>query len=113
MSRIPISCGIDLGCTNVKAVAATADGRVVGRRTRPTPRRGKHHSVDADHLFGAIEDMMVEMVGEEWTIASAGVGEGGVLVGADGRAATEALAWFDPRRAEVFRSPPPQVSASA
>jgi predicted NBD/HSP70 family sugar kinase len=35
--RTHVSCGVDIGSTNIKVVAVRADGTVVARHSRPTP----------------------------------------------------------------------------
>jgi sugar (pentulose or hexulose) kinase len=40
VKRDRVSCGVDLGSTNIKAVAVSNDGTVVARHSRPTPRPG-------------------------------------------------------------------------
>lgn len=46
---------------------------------------------------------------EVHAISAAGVGEDGILVDARLRPLTKALAWFDPRRQQIFRSLRPQL----
>jgi sugar (pentulose or hexulose) kinase len=103
----PVVCGVDVGSTNVKVVAVAADGRVVARANRETPRHATEMSIDALELVGLVEDMLVEVAAQGvlvHAIASAGVGEDGVLLGADAEPLDRALAWFDPRRPRVFAS---------
>jgi sugar (pentulose or hexulose) kinase len=117
VSRIKVTCGVDLGSTNIKVVAVTPDGTVVARRSRPTPRRQPGDpSIDAEHMLGVIEEMLVEVAEEQWVVAgvcAAGVGEDGVPAAPDGRALSRALAWFDPRRPAVFEQLPREVRAAA
>lgn len=116
MSRTQVSCGVDLGSSNIKVVAVLPDGTVVARRSRPTPRRDNHPTIDAEQLLGVVEDMLIDLVGEDWVIAAvcvAGVGEDGVPVAADGHAIKEALAWFDPRRTDAYDQLPAAVRMAA
>jgi sugar (pentulose or hexulose) kinase len=116
VSRTQVSCGVDLGSSNIKVVAVLTDGTVVARRSRPSPRRDNHPTIDAEQLLGVVEDMLIDLVGENWVIAAvcvAGVGEDGVPVAADGRAISEALAWFDPRRADAYDQLPAAVRMAA
>jgi sugar (pentulose or hexulose) kinase len=90
--RTHVSCGVDLGSTNIKVVAVRADGTVVARYSRPTPRLSNHLSVDAEEMLTLVEEMLLEAAGRDWSIASvcvAGVGEDGVLVDATGHAVVE------------------------
>jgi len=112
IARMPIACGVDIGSTNAKVVAIDADGTVVGRAGQPTPRDKGALSIDAYALFSAIEEMVVEVCGESLevhAICAAGVGEDGFLVDGGLRPLTKALAWFDPRRQEIFRALRPQL----
>ena len=110
--RIPVVCGVDVGTTNTKVVALDADGVVVARASRPTPRDAEGLWIDARALFGAIEEMVVQACGPRYevhAICAAGVGEDGVLVDAELRPLTTALAWFDPRRQSIFRELRPEL----
>jgi sugar (pentulose or hexulose) kinase len=102
----PVSCGVDVGSTNTKVVLLDADGAVVARSSRPTPRASEDLSIEADALVDAVEDMILEACGATFavaTVAVAGVGEDGVLVDARLHPLSRALAWFDPRRDRVHR----------
>ncbi|MGW3650717.1 FGGY-family carbohydrate kinase [Streptomyces sp. NPDC000878] len=97
--------GIDIGSTNVKVVALDSDGHVVTRVRRTTPRSVDDPSIDAARLFECLEEMAVEACGERYAIAAlcaAGIGEDGVLADASLTPLTSALAWFDPRRTDLF-----------
>nr|WP_246383694.1 FGGY family carbohydrate kinase [Microbacterium proteolyticum] len=103
---MPVAVGVDVGSTNTKVVALTAEGAVVARASRPTRRAGADLAVDAAALVAAIEDMVVEVCGDSRVIHAlcvAGIGEDGVLVDDELRPLTRALAWFDPRRRDEFR----------
>ncbi|MEV7090478.1 FGGY family carbohydrate kinase [Streptomyces sp. NPDC093085] len=103
--RVDAVLGIDIGSTNVKVVALDARGHVVARVRRATPRPADDPSIDAARLFGIIEEMAVAACGERYAVAgacAAGVGEDGILTDAALTPLTPALAWFDPRRTELF-----------
>ncbi|WP_061782451.1 FGGY family carbohydrate kinase [Microbacterium hominis] len=105
-SRVPVAVGIDIGSTNTKVVALTAEGGVVARASRPTRRLADDLSVDAAALVAAVEDMVVEVCGggrEAHALCVAGIGEDGILVDDDLAPLMPAMAWFDPRRQETFR----------
>ncbi|MFJ8931532.1 L-fuculokinase [Streptomyces sp. NPDC102364] len=104
--------GVDIGSTNTKVVALDRDGHVVARVRRRTPRNADDPSVDADQLFDAVEDMVLEVCGDQLAVqavCAAGIGEDGVLTGAGLHPLTRALAWFDPRRQGIFHTLSPQL----
>lgn len=106
-ARVPVACGVDIGSTNSKVVALDANGSVVSRSSRPTPRDAEDLSIDARRLFNAVEELVLEVCGHRYivhTISTAGVGEDGVLVDGNLQPLTKALAWFDPRRQGIFRA---------
>lgn len=106
-SRRAVACGVDVGTTNAKVVLIGEDGTVLARAGRPTPRDAEGLWVDADALFAAIEQMVLEACGDAYeihAICAAGVGEDGVLVDSGSRPLTKALPWFDPRRQGIFRT---------
>lgn len=105
-ARIPVAVGIDVGSTNTKVVAIAEGGAVVARASRPTRRAGADLAIDARALVVAIEDMVLEVCAggrQAHALCVAGIGEDGVLVDAARTPLVPALAWFDPRRQEVFR----------
>lgn len=111
--RADVVLGADVGSTNVKIVALGADGHIVARARRPTPRRRHDPSIDADELLELLEDLIVETCGDTLAvqaICAAGVGEDGVLVDAAGRPTAPALAWFDPRRQHLFQELAPDLA---
>lgn len=104
-SRQPVACGVDIGSTNTKVVALAADGSIVARASRPTPRDQQQLSIDVTTLLMAIEDMIVETCATDYevqAICTAGVGEDGVLLDDSLEVLTPPLAWFDPRRRGIF-----------
>ncbi|GAA4385018.1 FGGY-family carbohydrate kinase [Tsukamurella soli] len=111
--RAPVVCGVDIGSTNTKVVAVDPAGLVVARARRATPRQAAHPTVDARRLFDAIEDMIVEVCADVYAVHAvcvAGVGEDGMLVDEELAPLTPALAWFDPRRADVFAELAPRLA---
>ena len=113
--RTEVVCGIDIGSTNLKVVALDRRGRVLTRARQITPRNPSDLSIDAQGILNAIEDMIIEVCGSEYivtAVASAGVGEDGVLVDSDRKPLGRALAWFDPRRTRLFEALEPRLPAS-
>lgn len=112
-ARVGVVLGVDIGSTNTKVAALDTAGRVVARARRATPRRNVAPCVDAAELFDLIEDMVLEVCGDQLAvraICAAGVGEDGVLVDDALRPLTPALAWFDPRRTALFEELRPQLA---
>lgn len=111
--RSSVVCGVDIGSTNTKVVGVDPRGVVVGRQIRTTVRDGL--AVDAAALLTVIEDMIVELCADEFSVRAvcvAGVGEDGVLVDDALTPLTQALAWFDPRRAPIYDGLAPHLAAS-
>jgi xylulokinase len=100
-----LSCGVDIGSTNVKVTLVDECGRTVWTKAVPTPRLPDDGGVatDALGLVAMIEEMIVtgwRMHGRSLplrAIAAAGVGEDGVGVRADLAPTGLALPWFDER----------------
>ncbi|WP_454697207.1 FGGY-family carbohydrate kinase [Arthrobacter humicola] len=110
-----VVCGIDIGSTNLKVVALDRNGRVVARARQTTPRNPSDLSIDAQSILDAIEDMIIDACGSDYivaAVASAGVGEDGVLVDSNRKPLGRALAWFDPRRTRLFDALEPRLTAS-
>ena len=103
-----LTCGIDIGSTNVKVVFVDESGRSVHAATLPTPRvsDGIGPTTDATALVSMLEAIIIK----GWriagagvpliAIAAAGVGEDGIGVAADLRPTGLALPWFDTRASE-------------
>lgn len=105
--REPVACGVDIGTTNVKVVAIAREGSVVARAGRPTPRDWRGLTTDGSVLFDLVETLIMQACADSYeahALCVAGVGEDGLLLDADLRPLTPALAWFDPRRQEVLRA---------
>jgi len=102
-----LSCGVDIGSTNVKVTLVDERGHAVWVQAVPTPRLSDDGGVatDAVRLVAMIEEMIVtgwRMHGRSRplsAIAAAGVGEDGIGVRADLTPTGLALPWFDQRAA--------------
>ncbi len=102
-----LSCGVDIGSTNVKVTLVDEGGQAVWTKAVPTPRLPDHGGVATDAL--ALVAMIEEMIVTGWrlhgrslplqAIAAAGVGEDGIGVRADLTPTGLALPWFDQRAA--------------
>ncbi|WP_336946858.1 FGGY family carbohydrate kinase [Asaia sp. HN010] len=100
-----VAAGLDIGSTNMKALAITRDGRIIGRTSLPTPRREHDLMIDAHQLLDQAEILLRDLCGARYRIAAisiAGIGEDGMLVARDLVPLTPAMAWFDPRRQDLF-----------
>ena len=106
--REPVACGVDIGSTNVKVVALDRDGAVLARASRPTPRDAQGLSIGrigaVRRRRGADRRGLRGASYEAHALCTVGVGEDGLLLDADLRPLTTALAWFDPRRQGIFRA---------
>jgi xylulokinase len=102
-----LSCGVDIGSTNVKVTLVDECGRAVWTKAVPTPRVPDDGGVATDAL--GLVAMIEEMIVTGWrlhgrslplqAIAAAGVGEDGVGIRADLTPTGLALPWFDERAA--------------
>ncbi len=113
--RSPVVCGVDIGSTNTKVIALDPRGVVVARARRTTPRGATNLSIDAVELLTAIEDMILEVCADTYQVHAAcvaGVGEDGILVDDLLAPLVPALAWFDPRRAEIHADLATRIPAS-
>lgn len=105
--RQPVTCGVDIGSTNIKVVLLDAEGVVVARERRLTPRDREGLSIDVETLVACLDEMILAACGQDHVVcavSAAGIGEDGVLVDESMRALTDALSWFDPRRQGVFNA---------
>ena len=99
--------GLDLGTTGVKAVAFDDDRRAVASATTPTPTRALASGgaeYDGDELWRAACHVLTQVTSELATlrhravgIATASMGESGVLLDGGGRPLAPIIAWFDKR----------------
>jgi xylulokinase len=102
-----LSCGVDIGSTNVKVTFVDERGHAVWTKAVPSPRVPDDAGVATDPL--ALVAMIEEMIVTGWrllgkslplqAIAAAGVGEDGVGVQTDLTPTGLALSWFDDRAA--------------
>ena len=109
----PVLLGVDVGTQSIRALAFAATGEHLATASRPTPSRpwGEGGAdYDPDELFATVETCLCEIVNAlpqgapVVGLAVASVGETAVLVGADGRAAAPALAWFDRRTEQAAQA---------
>ncbi|MCC6446520.1 MAG: hypothetical protein IT210_24085 [Armatimonadetes bacterium] len=98
--------GIDLGTTNIKAIAATPEGEIVASAVSPTPIEhprpgwGQHDAGQIIETFHAVlRDLTARLPrpGEIAAVATASMGEAGFPFDASGRIIGPAIAWFDAR----------------
>ena len=114
--------GLDLGSTGVKMLVADEQGAEVLIRQLPTPWAagpGGTTTMTAADLVGTLRELVAlvdsdlrELRGPEVRIgalAVSGMGESGVVLGADGEPVAPAIAWFDPRGAEQVDALPPTI----
>ncbi len=101
--------GLDLGTTSIKAVAFDADDVELARASAPTPTRRVPTGAEyeADELWDAacgvlrsVTDSLRQSGHDVGAIATASMGESGVLVDGEGRPMLPVIAWFD-RRTEA------------
>lgn len=114
--------GLDLGSTGVKILVADGSGAEVLIRQLPTPwtsGEGGTTTMDAADLVATVRDLIAlvardlqELRGPDariGAIAVSGMGESGVVLGADGSPVAPAIAWFDPRGAEQVEALPARI----
>ncbi|MHB1294287.1 MAG: FGGY-family carbohydrate kinase [Anaerolineae bacterium] len=98
--------GVDLGTTNIKAVAYTVDGRPVAQASSPTPTTiegVRQASQNPSELYGAcaqaIRQVTAQLSPADTIIglAMASVGEAGVPLDAHGQPVYPIIAWYDER----------------
>jgi xylulokinase len=100
-----ITCGIDIGSTNIKVLLMDAAGRSLWCKSAHTPRvdDGIGPVTDGMALVTVLEDLIIagwREVGKGQAIAaisSAGIGEDGFCVDKDLRPMGHAIPWFDRR----------------
>lgn len=106
MSNPPALLGIDIGTTNLKAVAFDDTGNILAKATAPTPTQHPQpgwaeHDPEAiwQSVAGLIRDV-VEQLSDQYEIAAvaaASMGEAGVLLDEHGEALHPIIAWYDNR----------------
>lgn len=102
--------GLDLGTTGIKAVAFDEDDRELASASLPTPthrRSTERAEYDADELWStaaevlrAVTDEVIASGYAPVAIATASMGESGVLLDGTGRPVAPVIAWFDQRTEE-------------
>lgn len=112
--------GIDLGSTGIKMLVIDDAGTEIAGAQVPTPWRvgpGGTTDIDADDLRSSVR-ALIDLVDAELapvtsvaltSLAVAGMGETGILIDVDGRAAAPGFAWFDPRGWEQIATLPAEV----
>lgn len=106
---LEVVVGVDVGTTSIKALALDLDGAVVGSASAPTVWNvGERGEVQID--IDVLADAAIAVIAEAATspaspvkvigIGIAGLAETGVVIDAQGRAVTPAIAWYDQRGAE-------------
>jgi xylulokinase len=100
-----LTCGIDIGSTNLKVLLLDDQGRTAWIKSMATPKQhdGLGPVTDARHLLEALEQLIIEgwrAVGKGRplaAIATGGIGEDGVGVDDNLQPLGLALSWFDKR----------------
>jgi xylulokinase len=103
---VTLLLGLDVGTTSVKAVVYRTDGIAVSSASLPTPTHvprpgwAYFNPVELWDTSAAAMRRAIAGVDDAGRIAAVAVtsmGESGVLIGADGEATTESIAWYDNR----------------
>ncbi|GBQ85433.1 FGGY family carbohydrate kinase [Asaia krungthepensis] len=100
-----VAAGLDIGSTNLKAIIISPEGRVVGRAAVPTPRRLEDRMIDATFLLHEASKLLRSLCSDRYriaAIATAGIGEDGMLVDSSLAPLSPALPWFDPQRHALY-----------
>ena len=100
-----LTCGIDIGSTNVKVVLADDEGRARWVKSVASPRRhdGVGIATDAAQMVALLEDLIIlgwrEVGGGKplAAIAAAGIGEDGVCADQHLQSLGLVIPWFDKR----------------
>jgi xylulokinase len=105
-SSNPVLIGLDMGSTNIKAVAYEPDGRTVAIASAPTithyPRPSWAY-YEPDELWSSAVQVLREVTSKlddprrVAGLAVASVGEAGVTLDAEGEPTYQCIAWFDRR----------------
>lgn len=100
-----LTCGIDIGTTNLKVGLSDPSGRLLHVEMVPTPRSEDRFGVVTDpaDLLQRVEEMLIEAWRQAGggrpiaAISTTGVGEDGVLLDAAMRPMDSVIPWFDRR----------------
>ena len=102
----PLTIGLDIGTTSIKGAAFTLDGQAIASASVPTtthePRPGRAF-YRPDEIWDAAVQVIRGIVAQIERperiagIATASMGEAGVLLGAGGEPVADIIAWFDRR----------------
>ncbi|MBK9740282.1 MAG: hypothetical protein IPO93_12375 [Actinobacteria bacterium] len=115
-----IVLGIDVGTTSMKGVALTLDGEVVGTASSLT-RWDAGHAGQVEMPIDRLADAAIAVLLDLATSAGdghpvigigiTGLAETGVVLDAEGRPVTPAIAWYDQRGADELAALPPEFLA--
>lgn len=109
MDRDALLVGIDLGTSQIKAIAFTRTGQVVAKTSVPTPTAYPHPGWahhDPTELWAQTQMALHQLTAQLNTpqqivsVAVASVGEAGMTLDAAGDPTYDAIAWFDTRTQE-------------
>ncbi|MHB9031629.1 MAG: FGGY-family carbohydrate kinase, partial [Anaerolineae bacterium] len=114
--------GIDIGTTNIKAVAYDLAGVPAGEASQPTPSRiegPRQASTDPNMLWAVtsncLKDLLTRLPGDNQIsgLAIASVGEAGVLLDKAGQPLCPIIAWYDERTVDQAQTVSSQLDDSA
>ena len=103
MSAPHLLVGVDVGTTSTKAAVVDVSGRVRAQGTASTPWRQVPTGAEMDAqvllraVGTAVQDALADIEGTVVAVGVASMAETGVLLDADGRPLTPAVAWHDRR----------------
>lgn len=115
-SRVSVSCGVDVGSTNLKVALILNSGEVVARLSRATPRDRHQLTISPFGLVSEIESMILQACGSKFQVRAlsiCGIGEDGLFLDRDLLPVSSSLTWFDPRRRAVYRQLESQLGTDA
>ena len=103
----PLLVGVDLGTTNIKALAFEPDGRIAAEASVPTPTHyprpaWAYHDPEAlwtatVHSLRRLVERLGDQANRVVSLAIASMGETGLLLDRANKPLTEAIAWYDQR----------------